>query len=304
MQPTQIVFLLLNGALPLFGQLDPSSPSPGVNASTNPVVVSFKLQRGHVMVPATVNGSEPHWFMLDTGYGTTMLNPSLAETLGLKRAGRITIVGIAGEEPANMFEGPTFNLAGAIWAPRRVAAFPPSDESRWRQRDGIFGSSFFRRFVVEIDSVAKVLKLHEPNTYAYSGPGEILPLEFKGSTPIIEASVGLTNGAPITAQFEIDTGCTGSLCLGRHFVEGHQLVPTNSPSHGRRFGVGGGIRTQSGHLQRLQLGKLTIEKPEADFFLDGSPVDPPLAGHIGWELLSDFKVIFDYERKRVILEPK
>jgi hypothetical protein len=67
--------------------------------------------------------------------------------------------------------------------------------------------------------------------------------------------------------------------------------------------VGGSTRTRSGHLPQLRLGKVAIAKPAASFFLEGSPSDPPLAGHIGWELLRDFKVIFDYSRKRMILEP-
>jgi predicted aspartyl protease len=293
------VILLLLSTISPHAQPDTASEPP---VGTNPVVTPFKLQRGHIMVLARANGSEPRWFMLDTGYGTTMLDSALADALGLKRAGRITIVGIAGEEPANVFEGPTFELGSATWRPRRVAAFPASDASRTRQRDGIFGSSFFRRFVVEIDSAGKMLRLHQPKAYQYSGSGEVLPLAFKGSTPIVEATVRLPDQSSVKAQFEIDTGCTGSLCLGRHFVEAHQLVPTNSPSQDRRFGVGGGMRTRSGHLTRLQLGNVVITKPAADFFLDGSPVDPPLAGHIGWELLRDFKVIFDYAQEQMILE--
>ncbi|MBK7997890.1 MAG: hypothetical protein IPK15_03955 [Verrucomicrobia bacterium] len=47
---------------------------------------------------------------------------------------------------------------------------------------------------------------------------------------------------------------------------------------------------------------MLIEQPAASFFLEGSPVDAPLAGHIGWEVLKDFRVTFDYSRKRMILE--
>jgi predicted aspartyl protease len=275
---TGAAFVLLLTAASLPAQREATASSEPV---TNPVVIPFKLQRGHVMVPARANGSETRFFMLDTGFSITMLDPALAESLGLKRAGSVTIVGIAGEEPVNMFEGPTFDLAGAIWKPRRVAAFRAGTRSGSRRRDGIFGSSFFRRFVVEIDPAGKALKLHEPNTYRYSGPGAVLPLTFKGSTPVVEASVELPDKSSVKAQFEVDTGCTGSLCVGRHFVQTHQLVPTNSPSQDGRFGVGGDMRTRAGHLPRLQLGDVIITKPEADFFLDGSPVDAPLAGHLG-----------------------
>jgi hypothetical protein len=233
-----------------------------------------------------------------------MLHPDFVETFGLKRTGRITIVGIAGEEPAGVFEGPAFDFDGLAWKPRRVAAFPRDTLPRSRRRDGILGSGFFKSFVVELDPTGKTITLHEPETYRYSGQAEALPLTFKGSTPIVETLVRLPDRAEVKAQFEIDTGCDGALCLGKHFVEAHQLVPTNSAASGGRFGVGGGTRTRSGHLPRLTLGKITVDQPAASFFLEGSPVDAPLAGHIGWELLRDFKVIFDYSRKQMILEPK
>ena len=269
---------------------------------SNRVTIPFQVRRGHVMVPSRVNGSNTLSLLLDTGYGMTMLSADHVEAFALKRTGRITIVGIAGEEPAGVFEGPAFDFAGLPWKPRRVAAFPVEGQGRSRRRDGILGSGFFRRFVVEISSSAKNITLHEPDSFSYSGPGEVLPLSFKGSTPIVEALVRLPDRSEIKAQFEVDTGCDSALCIGRHFVEAHQLTPIDSASNGGRVGVGGGARTRTGHLPGLQLGKHGIEKPAANFFLEGSPVDAPLAGHIGWELLRDFKVIFDYSRKQMILE--
>jgi predicted aspartyl protease len=250
-----------------------------------------------------VNETNTLSLLLDTGYGVTMLHPDHVEAFSLRRTGRITIVGIAGEEPAGMFEGPSLDFGSVIWKPRRVAALSAGNESRSRRRDGILGSSFFRRFVVEINSRSKTLTLHEPGGYVYPGSGEVLPLTFKRTTPIVEASVLLPDHSEVKAQMEIDTGCEGALCLGKHFVEAHQLAPTNNPGRtAGRVGVGGSMRTRPGHLPQLQLGRLVIEKPSASFFLEGSPSDPPLAGHIGWELLRDFKVIFDYSRKRMILE--
>jgi predicted aspartyl protease len=278
--------------------------SPAAEAMpTNVVVLPFQSPRGRVMVPASMNGSNTLSLLLDTGYTMTMLHSDHVESAALRRTGRISIVGIAGEEPTGVYEGPSFDFAGVTWKPRRVAALPGGNQARSRRRDGILGSSFFRRFAVEISSRNRTVTLHAPENYAYSGPGEILPLTFKGSTPIVETSVRLPDGSQVEAQMEVDTGCDSALCLGSHFVNAHQLVPTNATSGTeRRVGVGGSTRTQTGRLPKLQLGGITIEKPEASFFLEGSPADPPLAGHIGWELLREFKVIFDYSRKRMILE--
>lgn len=269
-----------------------------LHAATNVAVIPIEYRRGHVMVPVRL-GANAYSFLLDTGYGVTMFRADYAESLQLRRAGRITIVGIAGEEPADMFEGPSFQIGSMEWKPRRVAALP-TEQGKSRRRDGILGSSFFRSFVVEIDPRAKSMTLHRPGEYSYTGSGDVIPIRFQGTTPIVDGVVVLTNGVEMGTEFEIDTGCTGGLCIGKHFVEEHQLASAGRESE--RRGVGGGARTRRGSIPELRLGAVTIRKPSADFFLEGSPVDPPLAGHIGAEILRPFKVVFDYSRRRMMLE--
>jgi predicted aspartyl protease len=287
MKCTVTAFLLLAGMLPALAA-----------DSSNSITVPIQLRRGHVMVPVKV-GDTNLSFLLDTGYGVTMLRADHAASLGLQRRGSMTIVGIAGEAPADVFEGPSFEIGGKPWKSRRVAALATA-EGRSRRRDGILGSGFFRSFVVAVDPKAKTLTLQDPAQFKYLGNGEVLPLRFAGSTPIVTTAVVLTNGSEVKADFEIDTGCTGGLCIGKHFVEAHDLAPGGRESE--RRGVGGGARTRSGHLPALRLGKITVDKPSADFFLEGSPADPPLAGHIGADVLNNFRVIFDYSRKQMILE--
>src|SRR5688572_14130720 len=130
-------------------------------AETNSVVLPFKHERGHIMLGASLNGGQQVSLMVDTGYGVNMLHPDLTAQLNLRRRGKVTIVGIGGEEDADMFEGVVLDFGGLTYAPRRVAALP-SDRERRRRRDGVLGAGFFRRFVVEIDSKAKTLALHEP----------------------------------------------------------------------------------------------------------------------------------------------
>lgn len=267
-------------------------------AETNSVVLPFKHERGHVMVGARLNGSQQVSLMVDTGYGVNMLHPDLTDQLGLRRRGKVTIVGIGGEEDADMFEGVVLDFGGLTYAPRRVAALP-SDRERARRRDGVLGSGFFRRFVVEIDAKAHMLALHEPASFEYKGKGEVLPLTFRRDTPIVEASIVLTNGQVVPARFELDTGCDGGLCLARDFVAEHKLIGTH---RSQRSGIGGGRGTIAGTVPELRLGKLKVTKPGASFFQEGSPADAGFAGHIGWDVLRQFKVVIDYERKRLILD--
>ena len=64
-------------------------------------------------------------------------------------------------------------FTGLTWTSRRVGSFPRpepgSDRNRWRE--GILGSGFFRRFVVQIDQRAKTVSLQNPETFTYSGDG-------------------------------------------------------------------------------------------------------------------------------------
>lgn len=282
----------------------PEATEPSRTPPANRVSLPFEFVSGRILVPIRVNGSDPLSLMLDTGYSINMLSGEVADKLGLKRAGQITMVGIAGEEKADLFEGATYDLPGATYSPRRVAALPAGYQRRWRKRDGILGAGFFRRFVVEIDPATKKVLLHEPDTFRYSGGGEVIPFKFNGSTPVVDGAIIVPDRDPILGRFEIDTGCDGGLCLGSDFVEANNLLEaTGGTRSGQRTGVGGDTSTKIGRVPRFRVGGLVVEKPLANFFLEGSPVDAGYAGHIGMDVFRRFKVIIDYSRQRLILEP-
>jgi hypothetical protein len=272
--------------------------------STNSVIVPIEGRRGRTMIRARVNDSEPLLFLVDSGFAINMISPEKAEALQLRRAGKITIVGVAGEERADTYEGVVFDFgSGFTYSARRVASLP-SHSSRLVRRDGVLGAGLYRQFIVEVDPAAKHLVLHRPDAFEYKGPGEIVPLKFRKSTPIMTASIVIPGQAPIQGEYEVDTGCDGGLCLGRDFVERTELEEKLEPGKkSARTGVGGEKKTHSVRLPQLQIGKLIVERPSADLFEEGSPVDAGLAGHIGMEVWRQFRVIFDYSHRRLIMEP-
>ena len=277
-------------------------------SKTNPpsaaVRVPLEIRHGSALVQARVNDSQLLAFKLDTGFGVTTIHPDLVESLGLKPAGTLTISGIAGKEEANCYSGATFDFGGEKYSPRRVAVIPSDAKRPRRVRDGILGSSFFRRFVVEIDPRAKVVTLRDQEQFNYQGKGEIIPLQFHRDTPIVEATIKFPDQPPLLARYEIDSGCDGALCLGHDFVKTNRLDELKSPRrNGSRSGVGGSVDTHEGRLPLFQLGAQTLTNVAAKFFAEGSPAGEGLAGHIGLGVLREFKVIFDYSRRRMILEP-
>ena len=276
--------------------------------STNPpssdARIPLEFRRGSALVRARANGSQTITFKLDTGFGVTTVHPELVESLGLKRAGSLTITGIAGKEQADWFSGATFAIGDFTYAPRRVAMIPSDAQRRRRSYDGILGAGFFRRFVVELNPTERTMTLHNPDDFHYAGNGEVIPLQFRRDTPTVEATIHLPGREPLSARYEIDSGCDGGLCLGHAFVSRNQLDELPGGNHaGTRTGVGGSVETQVGRLPQFQLGRQKLTDVAANFFREGSPVDADLAGHIGLGVLREFKVIFDYSRRQMILEP-
>jgi hypothetical protein len=287
------------------GMISCCAAMPAVGAQTNApkVEIPVKLREGDLMTQVRVNGSEALSFKIDTGFGVTTIHPKVAEQLKLAPNGHMTIVGIAGEERADTYGGLSFDFGGKTYEPRRVASLPSEARRRWRHRDGILGAGFFPRFVVEIDLAHHLMRLHEPKEFTYEGTGEILPLEFKRDTPILDATIVVAGKAALEGRFEIDTGCDDAVCLGHEFVAANQLLDVaKSDNADFKRGVGGAAKIQSGNLTELRLGKLTVEKPSSNYFMEGSPAGVGQAGHIGIGALQSFRMIFDYSRKRLILE--
>jgi hypothetical protein len=270
-------------------------------AESEPISVPFKLNHGRIILTARIGESGPLTFLLDSACTIPTLHPELVDELHLTPSGRVRINGIAGEERSPTYRGVVFDFGAASYSPRRVAAVP-SERNEPRRRDGVLDAGFFRRFVVELTPGSGVLRLYAPTNFTYRGDGEVIPFRFKEEIPVVHAAIVLPESDPIDAEFEVDTGCDSGLCLGENFVKRHDLLGKIAGRSSEKFGLGGSVETKSGRVPLFRIGRDEIRNVQTDFFLSGSPVDDPLAGHIGMGVLGKRKVIFDYSRKRLIIE--
>ena len=118
----------------------------------------------------------------------------------------------------------------------------------------------------------------------------------------------IDNGhAPIEGTFVLDLGSSASVILNKPFVVEQQFLRARRPTMAWLEGRGlGGIAPGSvGRIQALELGSYRIEDPVAAFSqADSGPLAAAdVQGNIGAAVLEKFKVILDYGRNRVILEP-
>jgi hypothetical protein len=274
--------------------------------------IPFELANNHIYLEVRLNASEPLWFCFDTGAGQTVLAKSRADALRLelgqpiqsRGAGASTVTGAALKAATlTLAEFPGFSLPVRIALP-----FDHLEAFEGRRFDGVLGYDFIRQFVVEVDFIRRQLRLYGRKNFEYRGEGEILPLTFRFNHPHLRAQIEPINGPPLGVDFVVDLGSRMSLLLTRPFVEKHRLIEgtprTLAAVTGR--GVGGDVKTLLGRLRSFRLGRFHIEQPTVAFAQDAGGVLSTshfFEGNLGTEVLRRFKLLLDYERQRLILEP-
>jgi predicted aspartyl protease len=78
--------------LALWGSLSP----PDLDAEAGGFVDLHRAACGMLVVPVRVGDSGPHDFLLDTGAGTTVIDPALAREVGAVPVDRVRLVGPGG----------------------------------------------------------------------------------------------------------------------------------------------------------------------------------------------------------------
>ena len=243
---------------------------------------------------ARVNDSNPLWFTVDSGSAANYVDLATAEKIGLEFTGTKTVRG-AGEGliPVKVAENITFDLPGLSSTGHTMNGVRLPGQEQWgRQLDGLFGYNFLERFVTTIDYRTKRLSLGEASSYKYSGPGEVLSISFQGQQPFVKARVKVPGNPAEDSMFLVDTGSQDEV--------DHPLIARASQKTRTRVGVGLGTETTGvfGPVETLQLGKITLRD------LSGVAGGTGLGSHlVGSGVLHRFKIIFDYSRKRMILEP-
>ena len=270
--------------------------------------IPFELASNLVLLQAKVNDSAPVWFIFDTGAESTVIDAGLAKTLRLKPAGKIVGTGGAGTAEAVKFKAASMQLPNIEISNVTVYGLPIDSFSTplGKRIGGVVGYDIIKEFVVEIDYAAQKINLYKPASYQYSGAGEIFPLTFEENMPFVQASIAFEGRMPVSGKFEIDSGSTGTILFNTPFVKKHQLLKSIAQTSETRIGgVGGTAQAYLGRVKSLALGRFALENPVARFSQStrGDYASAKYDGLIGGEILRRFKTIFDYSRKRMILEP-
>ena len=236
---------------------------------------------------------------------------TVAKELGLKTAGVVNVGGAgAGSQQGAFVQDATWALDELKGFNQPVAMALPLMQlstGMGQEIDGIVGTTFIKQFVLEVDYQTRTITFHPRETFDYKGKGESIPIEFYRAHPTLSATVKAIGGQPVTRRFVLDLGSGMALALHSPFVAEQNLLgaQTRTVKLIGAAGAGGSVKGQVGRVESLQIGSYQLSQVLTVFTEDtaGAFSDPTLAGNIGMQIATRFKVFLDYGRNRIILEP-
>jgi Aspartyl protease len=271
---------------------------PFTFASGHEAHVPFHAANGREMLfPLRIKGtSRTLMFALDSGASVSYLDSGVARELGLAAASEGTVQG-SGRETVHVAKIPdvAFDLAGLESNGHTVNAtnlrpVQPEGEAM----DGFLGGDFIERFVVTLDFANRMMTVADPRDFEYRGKGVVLPVTFRDSKPFVPGTI-MVDGSLETAEFFVDSGSSDAV--------DHPAI-LKSMGRVRHIRMGNGLGEGSddgvvGHADFFALGG--VRMPGA-LTACCAPVEWQ-KNMFGTEVLRRFTVIFDYARRRIILEP-
>lgn len=258
----------------------------------------------YVYLRGEVNGV-PTDIVLDSGAGMTVVDRALAAKLGLRVEGELEARGTGGNVGAGLTSGLVVKVAGAEVGPLAAAVLDLEGVGRrlGRPLPLILGKELFHAAVVDLDYPAARLRLLDASSFRYEGPGRKLALE-----PAEDGhrSVRLTVEGGEPALVGLDTGQGGALTLFRHFAEERGLLAGRRVSETLGGGVGGATTSKVATLRSVGIAGYELRGVPASFHADdvrGAFDTKRQDGNLGAGILARFRVLFDYAREAIWLEP-
>ncbi len=273
-----------------------------------PVVVPFELRGDLIVVTVDVNG-QPAALILDTGTGIGLaLDSAFAQQAhvqlswhGAEANGRAVPLGTV--PTVRIGSAPLFDV-GVVVVDIGALQSRVGHDIR-----GTIGYDLFDRYVVTIDYVARTITLAEPRAFTYAGSGSLVPVGLEHRLPVIGASLVTRTRGVVPLRLHLDLGSsTYAVRLSQRAVAAYGLSQDTVTVRGP-FGVGVGGASEGDLLRMpaLKIGTLTISRPSTAL---SRQMDGPFGatagtdGTIGEPILRRTRLIVDYARSRVILEPR
>lgn len=273
-------------------------------AGVTPIELDYREAKGGlVILRGRVNGKADVDFILDTGAPVAVLiDGSNTAGLGLDSS-KARALGDGPASPVGDIQ-PGFTLSfGALTLSRLTAVVIPQKSMPCQDRfaeinfGGVIGADVFNQFVVEIDPVARRVRLHDPRIWAAPTEAIPVPIAFRSGHPFVETKVTLADGREIASRMNLDIGMNRAVTLA---AGSHPALAMPVDGKPRKSCYVNGVRDErEGAAVTVTLGEAQIPVETPIYSAAPNAVDGALTSTIGIGLFKDRRLIIDYPGKRL-----
>ncbi len=275
------------------------------------VKIPFETYNNLVVIPVKLNGIVPLKFVVDTGVRSSILTDKvITDVLQLPYSRKITVNGPGDYVilEAYVVNNVDILLEGAVGTDQSILVLQ-EDYLQLKnylgiEVHGLIGYDLFNRFIVEINYANEFLILHEPKSYKPKRRYTSFPITIEDTKPYMNADIVINDTSQVTGKFMVDTGASHAIMLNEQSCEDINVPePYLTSDIGR--GLGGPISGKIAMIDELKIGEFGFEKvvtsfPDAESYPDTVGL-VYRNGTLGGELLSRFKVVFDYFDEKIYL---
>jgi hypothetical protein len=285
---------------------------PGRNRVKIPIEVNNNL----VIIPVVINGQLPLKFILDTGVRTAILTEKIfADILNLAYTRKYSVGGPGAKRiiQAYVTNNVSLDLPPGIHGEGHALLVLEEDYLELRNYlgadvQGVLGYELFSRFIVTIDYERKELILTRPDKFKPRKKAQKIKISVEDTKPYFVTTVALTDSSSCHAKLLIDSGASHGLILEPDSNDTIK-VPDNYVKSIIGRGLGGVITGKIGRVASVDLGKYDVKNvianfPDPNSYMDTLKTSRTVRrnGAVGGEILSRFKVTFDFPRENLYLQ--
>ncbi|HKE94225.1 MAG TPA: aspartyl protease family protein [Povalibacter sp.] len=264
------------------------------------------VENGHVYLEASINDAPPAVFILDTGAGANILTPEAARKFRVETQGSLNASGVGEEQVAAALATVSSVRVGPATLRDQgfaVLELPPLTAHREGREDpvaGLLGYDFLRRLRVTLDYDAASLTLEPLRTCGEQPQRSVRLFLDDQHIPRVPLSID-----GVEALWSLDVGDAGSLTMSPAVAQMLRVPPDAGVSAVTGGGVGGLTHARLLRFDALQLGPFRLDAPVVAISRQNGGVfaEARFGGNLGYGILRNFTLTFDYECRVLELAP-
>jgi predicted aspartyl protease len=271
-----------------------------VHAPERPAPIKFKKTLNLIFASLKIDGKGPYDFAIDTGATQTVLSEKLATEIGLTPIASTIVFGIggAGRVETKLYKVKELSIGDVKVNNVPVGTF--NDPLISQLADGILGSSIFSDFIITVNYPTGQLELTRKRPPATAG-SETMPVWYFSNLLLMPLDVNGKKG-----NFIVDTGAVTTVMS--HSMAAQLGVNENTPGAKVDLGIAG-VGGFEGVV--LKVPNVTFKTPKnseafpqvvsIDLKQISKMIGTEVAGVVGYDFFSDYKVGLDYYAAEVTL---